>query len=145
LASGQFIPPISMLKKFIFNLKLTQVRYFLGSKEIEHISFFYYEDGELNIDEKLNLIYLPLNRVIFALLTFEGKMSRLAKSTMNANYYNDILGTSLAEYIMALNPYKFGVFLVYTTNLFFLTKTNTFLHVCSKKQPSLEDCQICTK
>ena len=71
----------------------------------EHISFFYHEDGQLNVDEKLNAIYLPLNRVIFVLLTSEGKMSRLSKDTINANSYNVILGMSLSEYIFGLNPY----------------------------------------
>ena len=89
---------------------MTQVRYFFGCREIKHISFFYHEDGEIIIEKKLNVIYLPINRVIFALLTFEQKMGRLAKSTMNADSYDDILGMSLAEYIMALYPYKFDVF-----------------------------------
>jgi hypothetical protein len=60
-------------------------------------------------------------------------MGRLAKSTMNANSYNDILGMSLAEYIMALNPYKFGVFLMHTTNLFFLNKDKNIFSCGYKK------------
>jgi hypothetical protein len=136
LASGEIIPPLFLLKKVLFNLKMTQVRYFLSCREISHVSFYYHEDGEINIDEKLNSIYLPINRVIFSLLTFEGKMGRLAKNTMNANSYNDILGMSLAEYIMSFNPFKFGVFLIHTTNLIFLNN-DKYIFSCVYKKATI--------
>jgi hypothetical protein len=55
---------------------------------------------------------------------------------MNANSYNDILGMSLSEYIMALSPYKFGVFLMFTTNLFFWNK-DKHIFACVFKKATL--------
>ena len=64
LATGKKIPPLFMFKKFIYYLKVTQVRYLVNCKEIEHI-LFYDEDGDINKEEKSNSVYLPSNRVIF--------------------------------------------------------------------------------
>jgi DNA-binding XRE family transcriptional regulator len=122
---GSYLPNLDLCKKALQNLKVTTVRFFLTVTSIFFISeYFFNQRCIINIDEKILMCRVNVNKLSFALLTFEKRCELIGKCISTdflPNQYNTIISCDISSFIMGLNNKRFEIFLQKSNGFFLKT------------------------